>query len=325
MAPSYAVCGLGLQCNVALDALSGLPPPARVDVRVTLGMLPADAADGADTPDYFVDEDVDQHGVPFMAVARVAGGRYYRVAYGEGVTAIVDARGAQVWATWTGAMTVDDAASYVTGSLLGFVLRLRGICCMHGSAIAAGGKAIALVGPSGSGKSTTAAGFARLGHGVLTDDLIALRESAGVFSVEPALPRVHLWPQSAQAMVRSWESLPRVSGQWEKLRLDLVPLGYPVERAALPLGAVYFLAERSCGNAGAPIEEVHPTRALIELVSDSHATEYVGREQRAQEFEVLARLVERVPCRRVTPSQDLALIPALCRAIVRDYERIAAR
>ena len=145
MAPSYAVCGLGLQCNVALAALSGLPAPARVDVRVTLGALPADAVEASRAPDYFVDEDVDQHGVPFMTVARVAGGRYYRVAYGEGVTAIVDARGSAVWATWSGAMTVDDASSYLTGSLLGFVLRLRGVACMHGSAIAVDGKAIALV------------------------------------------------------------------------------------------------------------------------------------------------------------------------------------
>jgi hypothetical protein len=204
------------------------------------------------------------------------------------------------------------------------VLRLRGVACMHGSAIAVGGRAIALVGPSGSGKSSTAAGFARLGHGVLTDDLIALRESAGTFSVEPALPRVHLWPQSAQAMVASWESLPRVTGQWEKLRLDLAHHGYPFQRAPLPLGAVYFLAERSSEVGEPRIEDVHPTRALIELVSDSHATEYVEREQRAQEFETLARLVERVPCRRVTPGEDLGRIPALCLAIARDYERIAA-
>ena len=323
MSASYRICGLGLGYNVPVAVLEGLPRPARIDVRVTLGSLPPDV-DGTllGEHEYFVDPELDERGLPCMRVARLGGGRYYRLEYSEGVTVVVDSRGTEVWATWTGAMTADEAASYVTGSLLGFVLRLRGVTCMHGSAIAIGEQAVALVGPSGSGKSSTAAGFARLGYAVLTDDIIALRETGAGFSVEPALPRVHLWPQSVDAMFGSSESLPRITPHWEKLRLDLAGHGLRFQRAALPLAAIYFLGER---GAGLPrIEAVRPAHALIDLVSDSHATEFVERTQRAEEFDVLARLLERVPTRRVTPSEDMARVPKLCEAIARDFERLGA-
>ena len=42
---------------------------------------------------------------------------------------------------------------------MGFVMLLRGIVCLHASAIAIDDEAIALLGPAGSGKSTTAAAF----------------------------------------------------------------------------------------------------------------------------------------------------------------------
>lgn len=322
-AASYAVCGLGLECNVSVAALKDLPPAGRIDVRITLGALPAEAGDVDDAHDYFIDAEVDERGEPSMRVARLRDGRYYRLAFSEGVTAVVDAAGDRVWATWSGASTEEDAASYLTGSVLAFVLRLRGVACIHGSAIAIGGKAVAVVGPSGSGKSSTAASFARLGYAVLTDDLIALRETPRGFVVESALPRVHLWPQSASSLVESWDALPRIAPGWDKRRLDLAANGFAFQRSPLVLAAIYFLGDRTATRAPA-IEPAGLPDALIDLISDSHAAEYVDKAQRAEEFDALARLLRVVPARRVTPCEDLARIPELCRAIVRDLEGLGA-
>jgi len=204
------------------------------------------------------------------------------------------------------------------------VLRLRGVTCVHGSAVAIDARAIAVVGPSGRGKSSTAAGFARCGYAVLTDDLIALRETASEFCVEPAFPRVHLWPQSVRALFGSSDALPRISPNWDKRRLDLDEQGLRFQRTPLQLAAVYFLDERTAPNGVPVIEAVNPTDALMALVSDSHATEFVGRPQRAAEFDALARLLDRVPARRVMPCADLARIPELCEAIVHDFRRISS-
>jgi len=45
---------------------------------------------------------------------------------------------------------------------------------------------VAFVGAEGAGKSTTAAAFALEGHGVLSDDVVALAENASEFVVLPA-------------------------------------------------------------------------------------------------------------------------------------------
>lgn len=315
------MCGLGLQVNVPIAGLRSLPKPARVDVRVTLGSLPVelDRISTDSTCEYFTE--FDERGAASMRVARLLEGRYYRLSFSVGITVVVDASGDQVWATWADSSTEADTAAYLLGSVLGFVLRLRGVSCLHAGAVAIGDRAIALVGPSGNGKSSTTAGFARLGYPVLTDDLAALCDSTDRIRVQPALPRVHLWPESARSMFGSWDSLPRITPNWDKRRLDLD--GETFQREPLPLAGIYFLGERIAGCTAPVIEAMSPATALIELVSDSHATEFVARPQRAQEFDVLARLLQDVPARRVTASEDLARVPQLCEAIVRDFHRIA--
>ena len=325
MHASYRACGLGLSFNIPVAGLKGLGAHERIDVRVTLGSLPPhleEATRGA--REYYVDPVLDDLGRPCVSVASLGAGEYFRLAYSEGVTIVVDSRGSEVWAEWCDALSVEDAVSFVTGSALGFVLRLRGITCLHGSAIAIGDAAVAVVGPSGSGKSSTAAGFARLGYAVLSDDILALLQSGAGFAVEPAFPHVRLWPQSARSMFGSWDALPRITPNWDKCQLDLEAHGFAFQSEPLPLAAIYFLDERSTGNGVARIEPMTPAAALIALVSDSHATEFVEAAQRAAEFDVLARLLATVPARRVMPCADMARIPELCEAIARDFRRLGA-
>lgn len=323
MSAAYSICGIGLEANVAIGALRGLASPSKVDVRVELGSMPAGLALHGDAwRECYVDPESDDRGRPCMRVHRCE--LFHHIEFSDGVAVVVDARGDRVWVTWTAPSSFEDAVAYLLGSTLGFVLRLRGITCVHGGAIAVEGRAIALVGPSGAGKSSTTAGFARLGYAVLTDDLAALSERGGRIEVEPAFPRVHLWPQSAQSLFGSWESLPRITPAWDKRRLDLDRDGLRFQREPLPLAAVYFLGDRSPRNAAA-FEAIGPARALIELISDSHATEFVAGALRAQELDALSRMLAQAPARRVHPCEDLARVPDLCEAILRDFRGIGAR
>jgi dephospho-CoA kinase len=58
---------------------------------------------------------------------------------------------------------------------------LRGVVCLHASAVAIGDEAIALLGPAGSGKSTTAAAFAERGYSVLAEDVVTLDDRGDHF------------------------------------------------------------------------------------------------------------------------------------------------
>ncbi len=85
--------------------------------------------------------------------------------------------------------TLADIVPYLQGQLLGLVQRLRGVTCLHASAILIGDRAIAVAGFAGAGKSSTAAAFLQMGFPVLADDVVPVFEEAGKFMVQPAHPR----------------------------------------------------------------------------------------------------------------------------------------
>lgn len=317
------VYGLGLRVNMPIAGLAGLAAPAQVDVNMTLGSLPPELARPSlgDVEEYYASPNRDVHGQPTLKVFRLFGGEYFRINYRDGTVIVVDAQGENVWAIWPDTATVEDTATYLLGPILGFVLRLRGVICLHASAVAVGDKAIALVGPSGAGKSSTAAAFARLGYPVLSDDVVALSDLGDRFEVRPAYPRVRLWPESVLSLFGSDNALPRITPGWDKRFLDLRTPGYQFQHVPLPLAAVYFLGGRS-GDISVPIvEPVSPRNALIRLVTDTYTNYLLNLAQRAQEFELLGRMVENVPTRQVTPGADFSRIDDLCAAIVADFEQ----
>ncbi len=321
MAYSCSVYGLGLQYNQFIAGLSGLGPPARVDVQLTLGAMPPKGTGGvADAQSYHVSPSVDASGRPAVSVWRLLGGKYFRIEYADRTAIIADASGSAIWATWPDTASVEDTATYLLGPILAFVLRLRGVACLHASAVAIGNTAIALVGPSGSGKSSTAAAFARLGHSVLTDDVLALADHGDRFDVQPAYPRIRLWPESVGSLFGSVDALPRITPTWDKRFLDLNGPVYRFHRKPLPLRAIYFLAERSQGAGRCTVESLSPRAAFMDLVTNTHANYLLDRDQRAQEFELLGRLVQKVVLRRITPSSDLGGIFEVCQAIKDDLE-----
>ena len=320
MAITCLIYGLGLEVNVPLAGLAGLPTPARIDVRMTIGSMPPELQNPCSeaASEYFVSPYLDEHDQPGVRVSLLQGGKFHRVAYSDGTRVVVDAFGTGVWATGAESASVEDTATYLLGPILGFVLRLRGVTCLHASAVAIDGQAIALVGTSGAGKSSTAAAFARLGYPVLTDDVLALSDHGNSFDVQPAYPRVRLWSESAIALFGGQQPLPLITPNWDKHFLDLNGPDYQFQDHALPLSAVYFLGERSNEHGNPKVEVLSSREALMALVADTSVTYLLDSRQRAQEFEVLGRLVANVALRRVTPSVDLDRISELCVAIMDD-------
>ena len=85
---------------------------------------------------------------------------------------------------WPEAMPLSDAVTYLSGPIPGFILRLRGVTCLHGSAVETGGRALILIGPSGAGKSTTAAALCRLGCRLVSENAVAVLRDGEQFRTE---------------------------------------------------------------------------------------------------------------------------------------------
>src|SRR5205823_15042979 len=136
---------------------------------------------------------------------RLDGGAYFRILYSDQTEFIINRSGTQIWAQWPDRLSLEDTATYLLGPILGLVMGLRGTHCLHASVISVEDKSVALLGPPGAGKSTTAAAFARRGYPVLSEDVAAVLDQDGRFLIQPAYPRIRLWPSSVEALYGSTE------------------------------------------------------------------------------------------------------------------------
>jgi hypothetical protein len=257
-----------------------------------------------------------------LRVGVLSGGDYFGFFYGDHVRFAVERQGREVWGDWPESYTLEDACTYLLGPVLGFVLRLRGVTCLHASAVAVDGRAIALVGSPGAGKSTAAAAFGKCGFSVIADDVVALAEEGGRFLVQPGYPRVNLWSDSVCALFGSEEALPRITPTWDKRYLALGDNGLGFASEPLPLVAIYLLGAREA--AAAAMDVVAGGNALAELVTNTYVNYLLDREMRSREFDVLTRLVERIPIRRVRPPANCSAVFDLAEAIANDARRAMA-
>ncbi len=313
MSRAFSIYGLGLQPNVAIAGLQGLGDPGGTDVRLTLGELP----DASGWTEFFVAPEY-EHGKAAVRVSRSTDAAYHRLQYADGTTIVLESEGRAMWAVGHEHADVEDTATYLLGPVLGYLLRLRGVTSLHASAVVIDDRAVVFVGPSEAGKSSLAAAFARRGLPVLADDVVALEARGPVFLAQPAYPRVRLWEDSARSLFGD-EDLPRITPSWEKRYLDLNQPGMTFARESVEVGAVYLLGERVPGADEARIERVPPREALVALVAETCAARLLDRRMRQREFDLLGRLVEQVPVRRLSAPESLARLDDTCARVEHDF------
>jgi len=311
-----SIYGLGVVANRIIPGVPASQTTAD-DVRIIFGSLPS-WLDEASAAEIYVADYQDECGMPMLRVFRVLDD-YYRFRYADQTEFLIDREGAEIWARWPEPLTLEDAATYLLGPIMGFVMLLRGVVCLHASAIAIGDEAIALVGPAGSGKSTTAAAFSDRGYSVLAEDVVTLDDRVDHFLIRPAYPCIRLWPASVKALYGTETYLPKLTPNWDKCYLDL---SERFQRRPLPLAAIYLLDERR-NDPGAPfIEPLDKSEGLMSLVANTYATKLMDKQMRAREFELLTRVLNNVPVQRVTPHSDIAHIPELCARILSDIKSV---
>ncbi len=320
----YSVYGLVLCANRPIPGLVALSAAPRVDGQVWLELMPPWLGQTLEVAEqeWFISPYQDERGEPILRVWKLAGGAYFRFLYGDGTEFVIDRCGTQVWATWPDTLTLEDTATYLLGPILGFVLRLRGVICLHASAVVVSDQAVAMLGPAGAGKSTTAAALARRGCTVLSDDVVALSDQSETFLVQPGYPRLRLWPETVNTLYGLSDALPRLTPTWDKRYLDLTQNGYKFQRQPLPLAAIYVLDERCTDPAASFVDAMPASTGLMALVANTYSTSLLDKAMRAQEFELLGRLAARVPLRRLTPHADPGYLANLCDVILDDFQAL---
>ena len=321
-----SIYGLGIAINERIPGIRVSESTANgVDVKISLGSTPTWLDNNLPPGDVWYRTPNQEPAQPRLVIWKLPDGRYYRLRYADGTEFLIDREGTEVWGTWpNNKLTLEDAATYLLGPIMGFVLLLRGSVCLHASAVAVGKQAIAIVGPAGSGKSTTAAAFAGRGYGILAEDVTTLNDQGSAFLVQPGYPCIRLWPHSVETLYGAPDELPKLTPTWDKRLLDLSQDSYRFHEQPLPLAAIYMLAPRVEDSNAPYVRALAPSESLMSVVANTYATNLMDKRMRAREFELLSRLVSQVPVRRLTPSNYPEHIGRLCDTIIQDFESSAA-
>jgi len=305
---SYVVYGLRLVSDrpipglIPIESRQSAPP----DLLIRFGSDEAHAAQerSAEETLWYTTDILDAQGNPALKIWKGKNGGEYSIRYSHGLTFLVNAGLTAVAIRHDEPMLAEDIAAFLLGPVLGIILRLRGVTCLHASAVAIGGKAVAFVGTAGAGKSTTAALFAQRGHAVLSDDIVTLLEREDSFYVAPAYPFLNLWRDSLAMLSVSPSALLQEYPHEEKRRLALEAGHSKFQREALPLAAIYLLVDREAGSRAPAIVELTPQDALMSLVANTYGNRLLDPSMRAKEFSLLGRLVRLLPVRRVVAHED---------------------
>jgi len=321
----HLVYGLRIAAEIPLSGLPVQCGTHESDVQVRLNEKSVFPPAIPTTPDKlpYVSSNLNENGCPALQVAVLEGGKYFGFFYSDGARFAVDRTGSEVYADWPENYTLEDACTYLLGPVIAFVLRLRGVICLHASAVIVDGRAIALFGLAGAGKSTTAAAFALRGFSVLSDDVAVLADLGNRFLIQPGYPRINLWPDSVRALFGSEDALPRITPTWDKRYLALDQNGCRFQSRPLPLSAIYILGEREPELTAPVIEEVVGGEAIMTIVANTYVNYLLDRDMRTREFDVLSRLLAGVAVRRVRPTADTSKIFALCESINSDATQLA--
>ena len=335
--PTYQAFGLVVDADRRIPPLEGTKVPDARVADLSIVLLPPDAAgdapsgasstfsaaSDASTGDDWYESVPDDAGDVLRVTRSTAGA--YRFAYSDGAEFHISADGCSIEARWPSGLSVDDAAVYLLGPVMAFVLRMRGIVCLHASAIAAADGCFAILVPGGHGKSTTAAACAKRGLGVLTDDVLAIEHRDGEFRVLPAYPIIRLWSEAVEGLFGAADSLPRITPDhetWDKRYLDLTAPGYTFQRTALPLRAIYTHLRQ---ESDVPSFEPLPLSAsLVTLIGNVYSLTRPEPEQRAREFAFLDRLAKEIPMKRYRGLHGLEHLDEQCRLLHTDCLETAA-
>jgi hypothetical protein len=124
-----------------------------------------------------------------------------------------------------------------------------------------------------------------------------------------------LWPDSAQFLFLSAETLPLILEGWEKRFLAVDGSRAQFAPNAAPLAAIFLLGDRSNDPGTPSIEPISQKDAVLGLVQNTYMNWLLDKAQRAAEFDLLSRLASTVKCFRVVPSADPSRLRALAEMI----------
>jgi hypothetical protein len=212
--------------------------------------------------------------------------------------------------------------TYLLGQVLSYSLLKLGYEILHATAVVVDGGALAFLGDCGYGKSCLAAAFLHAGYRVLSDDLLVLHETPGGFLIPPGLPRIKLFPETAERFLPFPINGGTMNPMTEK-RIIRIPESHSQREPAL-LYALYKLPYPAARQRPSKvrIRSLPEKSAFKELLASTFNARIVETPRLKRQFECTSRLLTTVPLRRLSYPRGLDYLPQVRDAILADFRRL---
>jgi hypothetical protein len=174
------------------------------------------------------------------------------------------------------------------GTILSFVLALRGACVLHASAVVHRGTATAFVGYSGMGKSTLTAAACGSGASLLTEDVLVVEDSAPPLGL---LGNQEIRLREKAASIAKLFAASAVAGTADE-RLAVRPTSAMADK--VPISAL-VIPNPSRTTRELTIEQLTQQRALMAILSFPRVVGLCEPDHAKRQFEDVARIVAQVP------------------------------
>jgi len=313
----YSVYGLLLESDVPLPGLA--PSNTDRDAHVVVCVEPDEYFPPAATEfPWYVSEWLDEGtGKPALTISHVIADGSFTFRYAEGVEFRVDAGGGRVVARFASRSCFADMVTFLTGPVLGVLLRMRGVIALHASAIDVGEKAIVLAGDAFAGKSTTAVMFARMGCRILTEDIAPLSLARGRVTVSSGCTDVALRPDAVKRLYGSVDALPKFSDNWDKHRLDLAATG-AFTHGSLPVAAIYMLTNHARIADVPCVMPMSSGEAMVELLANIYGNRLLHPELRLRELDTVHHVVSTIPVKAAVTGGRNSPVERFCEVVLDD-------
>ena len=195
----------------------------------------------------------------------------------------------------------------VLGRVLSVALHAAGDLCLHASAAAIGGKAVALVGPRGYGKSTLTMALVANGGRLVADDTVRLSGAPPRAAV--AVPSLRLREDAAARF--GVDVAPEIG---DKVIVRDAPVA--AERW-LPLEAIYVLVPRASEKGGPLVrrERLGSLEATLALVQHGKIAPLLGGEEAASVLPRAGAVANAVPVFALEVARDLERVGEAAREL----------
>ncbi len=202
---------------------------------------------------------------------------------------------------------------YFLGIVMSSWLELNSTIALHASSVVIDDQAVAFVGLNQAGKSTLAASLMARGHPLLTDDVLAVRETAGSFEAYPGYPQMRMWPETARVFGLDPKSYPSVHREFDKVRVPIGTGGIGVMREEPAHLTSIFVLDRRDDITKVRFEPTASREAMTHVLRTSFAGLVLGGLGVNQErLPKLAALVDQVSITNLSyPSQMDGIVPLL--------------